>query len=148
MNVNIDSEIIFFRQLFNTKCHRNRLSSLGDRTCWNDLHIGRSFYPLHPLPTTCDRSGLLDGVCIFAFKRMELLYTAEMARHFTTRRFIGISTWINEISFKKPSSRYQRPRGLRHVLSSAAQTLGSQVRILLGAWMCVCVSLCCVVLCR
>jgi hypothetical protein len=25
---------------------------------------------------------------------------------------------------------------------------GSQVRILLRAWMCVCVSLCCVVLCR
>jgi hypothetical protein len=33
-------------------------------------------------------------------------------------------------------------------LASAAITLGSQVRMLLGAWMCVCVSLCCVVLCR
>jgi hypothetical protein len=42
----------------------------------------------------------------------------------------------------------QWPRGLRQVLSSAARTLGSQFRILLGAWMCVCVSLCCVVLCR
>jgi hypothetical protein len=38
--------------------------------------------------------------------------------------------------------------GLRQVLSSAARTLGSQVRILLGAWMFVCVFLCCVVLCR
>jgi hypothetical protein len=40
------------------------------------------------------------------------------------------------------SRRSQWPRTLRQVLSSAARTLGSQVRILLGAWMCVCVSLC------
>jgi hypothetical protein len=45
-------------------------------------------------------------------------------------------------------SRSQWPRGLRQVLPSPARTLGSLVRILLGAWMCVCVSLCCVVLCR
>jgi hypothetical protein len=38
--------------------------------------------------------------------------------------------------------------GLRHVLSSTTRTLGLQVRILLGAWMCVRVFLCCVVLCR
>jgi hypothetical protein len=44
--------------------------------------------------------------------------------------------------------RSQWPRGLRQVLSSAARTLGSQVRILLGAWMFVCVFLCYVVLCR
>jgi hypothetical protein len=31
----------------------------------------------------------------------------------------------------------QWPRSLKQVLSSAARTLGSQVRILLGAWMCV-----------
>jgi hypothetical protein len=37
--------------------------------------------------------------------------------------------------------------GLRHVLSTSAWTLRSQVRILLGAWMCVSVFLCCVVLC-
>jgi hypothetical protein len=36
--------------------------------------------------------------------------------------------------------------GLRHVLSSATRTLGSRVRILLGAWMCVRVFLCYVVL--
>jgi hypothetical protein len=35
--------------------------------------------------------------------------------------------------------RSQWPRDLRQVLSSAARTLGSQVRILIGAWMCVCV---------
>jgi hypothetical protein len=34
------------------------------------------------------------------------------------------------------------------LLSSVARMLRSQVRILLGAWMCVCVFLCCVVLCR
>jgi hypothetical protein len=37
--------------------------------------------------------------------------------------------------------------GLRQVLYSVARILRSQVSILLGAWMCVCVSLCCVVLC-
>jgi hypothetical protein len=46
------------------------------------------------------------------------------------------------------NSRSQCPSGLRQVLSSAARTLGSQVRILLWAWMFVCVFLCCVVLCR
>jgi hypothetical protein len=45
-------------------------------------------------------------------------------------------------------SRSQWPSGLRQVLSSAARTLGSQIRILLGAWMFVCVFLCCVALCR
>jgi hypothetical protein len=35
----------------------------------------------------------------------------------------------------------------RKILSSVARMLRSQVRILLGAWMYVCVSLCCVVLC-
>jgi hypothetical protein len=35
--------------------------------------------------------------------------------------------------------RSQRPRGLRHELSSPAQTLGSWVRIPLEAWMSVCV---------
>jgi hypothetical protein len=44
--------------------------------------------------------------------------------------------------------RSQWPSSLRQVLSSAARTLGLQVRILLGAWMYVCVFLCCVVLCR
>jgi hypothetical protein len=42
-------------------------------------------------------------------------------------------------------SRSQWPRGLRHVLSSAAGTLGSWVRIPLEAWprfFCVCVILC------
>jgi hypothetical protein len=34
------------------------------------------------------------------------------------------------------------------VVPVKARTLGSQVRILLEAWICVCVSLCCVVLCR
>jgi hypothetical protein len=45
----------------------------------------------------------------------------------------------------KAKCRSQWPRCLRQVLSSAARTLGSQDRILLGAWMCVCVSvyLCC-----
>jgi hypothetical protein len=45
-------------------------------------------------------------------------------------------------------SRSQKPSGLRQVLSWVARMLRSQVRILLGSWMCVCVSLCCVVLCR
>jgi hypothetical protein len=44
--------------------------------------------------------------------------------------------------------RSQWPHGLRHVLSSAARTLGSWVRIPLEAWMCVRIFLCCVVLCR
>jgi hypothetical protein len=45
--------------------------------------------------------------------------------------------------------RSQWPHGLRQVLSSAARTLESQIRILLGAWMCVRVFFCvCVVLCR
>jgi hypothetical protein len=35
----------------------------------------------------------------------------------------------------------------RQVLSSVTRMLRSQVRILLGAWMCVCVFVCCVVLC-
>jgi hypothetical protein len=47
----------------------------------------------------------------------------------------------------KVISRSQYPSRLRQVLSSVARMLRSQVRILLGAWMCVCVSLCCVVLC-
>jgi hypothetical protein len=53
--------------------------------------------------------------------------------------------------FNHPNSircRSQQPISLRHVLSTTAWTLGSQVRILLGAWMCVRVFLCCVVLCR
>jgi hypothetical protein len=44
--------------------------------------------------------------------------------------------------------RSQQPSGLRQVLSTTAWTLGSQVRILLGARICVRVFLCCVVLCR
>jgi hypothetical protein len=42
----------------------------------------------------------------------------------------------------------QWPHGLRHVLSLTTQTLGSQVQIPLEAWMCVLISLCCVILCR
>jgi hypothetical protein len=42
----------------------------------------------------------------------------------------------------------QWPTGLTHVLSSAARTLGSWIRVPLEAWMCVRVFLCCVVLCR
>jgi hypothetical protein len=44
--------------------------------------------------------------------------------------------------------RSQWPSGLRQVMSTTARTLGSHVRILLRAWMCVRVFLCCVVLCR
>jgi hypothetical protein len=53
---------------------------------------------------------------------------------------------LNSITQNKVSYRFytygvtnsgsQRPRGLRHVLSSVAWTLESQVRILTGAWMC------------
>jgi hypothetical protein len=50
--------------------------------------------------------------------------------------------------YKWSSCRSQWLRGLRHVLSMTTRTLGSQVRILLGAWMCVRIFLCCVVLCR
>jgi hypothetical protein len=46
------------------------------------------------------------------------------------------------------SSRSQKPRDLSHILSSTARTLGSRVRIPLGAWVCVRVFLCYVVLCR
>jgi len=35
-----------------------------------------------------------------------------------------------------------------HTVFVTAQTLGSQVQIPLGAWMCVHIFLCCVVLCR
>jgi hypothetical protein len=53
------------------------------------------------------------------------------------------------VRFNSEKCRFQWPSGLRQVLSSAAaRTLGSQVRILLRAWMFVCVFLCCVVLCR
>jgi hypothetical protein len=45
------------------------------------------------------------------------------------------------------SSRSQRPRGIRHELSSLARTLGSRVRIPLKALMSVCVYSVCVVLC-
>jgi hypothetical protein len=41
------------------------------------------------------------------------------------------------------SSRSQWPRGLRHVLSSTARTLGSRVRIPLEAWMCLRLSVFC-----
>jgi hypothetical protein len=44
-------------------------------------------------------------------------------------------------------SRSQWPRGLRHELSSPAQTLGSWVRIPLEAWMSVCAYSVCAVLC-
>jgi hypothetical protein len=47
-----------------------------------------------------------------------------------------------------PSRRSQWPRDLRHVLSSTSRILGTRVRIPIGTWMCVCVFLCCVVLCR
>jgi hypothetical protein len=43
--------------------------------------------------------------------------------------------------------RSQWPRGLRHELSSLAQTLGSRVRISLEAWMSVCVYSVCAALC-
>jgi hypothetical protein len=60
----------------------------------------------------------------------------------------GKSKVVNIFPWVTFNRRSQWPRGLSQVLSSAARTLGLQVRILLGAWMCVCVSLCCVVLCR
>jgi len=41
----------------------------------------------------------------------------------------------------------QWPCGLRHVLSLTTQTLESWIQITLGAWMRVCIFLCCVVLC-
>jgi hypothetical protein len=63
---------------------------------------------------------------------------------------ISTSTAIDYIKFVTYIiSRFRQSQwqsGLRRVLSSAARTLGSQVRILLGAWMFVCVFLCCVVL--
>jgi hypothetical protein len=58
--------------------------------------------------------------------------------------FERISFW----SYNLYEGRSQWQRGLRHVLSSAARTLGSQFRILLGEWMCVAFFLCCVDLCR
>jgi hypothetical protein len=51
------------------------------------------------------------------------------------------------LSFILRLGRSQWPRSLRHVLFSTARTLGAQVRILLGAWMCVrvfCILLSCV----
>jgi hypothetical protein len=56
-------------------------------------------------------------------------------------------TELDQINFTYVS-RSQWQSGLRQVLFSAARTLGSHVWILLGAWMCVWVFLCCVVLCR
>jgi hypothetical protein len=40
------------------------------------------------------------------------------------------------------NNRSQELRSLRHVLSLTARTLGSRVRIPIGAWMCVRVFLC------
>jgi hypothetical protein len=62
--------------------------------------------------------------------------------HVYLNGFISLRVFIDNYG------RSQYPRSLRQVLTSAARTLGSQVRILLGAWMCVCVFLCCVVLCQ
>jgi hypothetical protein len=55
-----------------------------------------------------------------------------------------VHTTASSLSNTQTLCRSQWPRGLRHELSSLARTLGSWVRILLGAWMsvCVCVALC------
>jgi len=75
------------------------------------------------------------------------------------RNFLSIHTFAN-ISFNYTIyfivlylcnfilSRSQWPRSLRYVVYSTAWTLGSRVRIPLGAFIYVRVFLCCVVLCR
>jgi hypothetical protein len=57
--------------------------------------------------------------------------------------------WSNPLRYvcNCTECRSQWPPGLRHKLSSPAQTLGSWVRIPLEAWMYVCVYSVCVVLC-
>jgi hypothetical protein len=55
-------------------------------------------------------------------------------------------TSVNTSDYKAPRHS-QWPRGLRHELSSSAQTLGSWVRIPMEAWMSVCVYSVCAVLC-
>jgi hypothetical protein len=68
--------------------------------------------------------------------------------YFIILTILGDSLVIIILEWNLGKCRSQWSRGLRHVLSSAARTLGSQFRNLFGAWMYVRVIPCCVVLCR
>jgi hypothetical protein len=56
-----------------------------------------------------------------------------------TSKFLFGSLLHKIIETRRPLIRSQRPRGLRHEMSSSAWTLGSWVRIPLEAWMFACV---------
>jgi hypothetical protein len=78
--------------------------------------------------------------------------TLALASKIRSRRDCGLGDWnICSLTYpqcRRYTGRSQWPRGLRHKPSSPARTLGSWVRIPLGAWMfdvrlfCVCVVLC------
>jgi hypothetical protein len=73
-----------------------------------------------------------------------LLVTCHSSQLFFTESVVLWWHFIQILSIKPPlilenECRSQWPRGLRHELTSPAQTLGSWVRIPLQAWMSVCV---------
>jgi hypothetical protein len=93
-------------------------------------------------------------VALMTFRQIPAFWSKQQNRHchyfrnFKQKFLSCFPKWCFYIRFVTPHSRSQYPSGLRQVLSRTAWTLGSQVRILLGAWMCVRVFLYCVVLCR
>jgi hypothetical protein len=93
------------------------------------------------------------SICTFIFFRVLPLIAFPFCLHVspsvTSLSNLGMAGDSSNFHPYSNSGRSQWPRGLRHEQSSLARTLGSWARILLDAWMSVCVYLClCCSVCR